>query len=170
MKKPLPSLEELRHFFLYDYATGLITWRVRVNSYRGKVKPGVEAGIARPDGRIKIGLKGKEYFAHRIAWLMFYGTHPIHEVDHINGDPSDNRICNLREVVHSVNIENQRKARVDNKSCGMLGVSFNKRAGKFSAQIRANGKKRHLGLFLTAEEAHEVYVEAKRQLHLGCTI
>lgn len=170
MKNALPSLDTLKRYLAYNPDTGDITWTVRVNSFGGKVQPGVKAGVLREDGRIKIGFKGKEYFAHRLAWLMFYGRQPEHEIDHVNGNPSDNRIANLREVPHSVNIENQRKARADNKSCGLLGVSFNKKAGKFSSQIRANGKKVHLGLFADPEEAHKAYVKAKRSLHSGCTI
>jgi hypothetical protein len=73
-------------------------------------------------------------------------------------------------VDQSGNMQNQCKARKDNKSTGLLGATFHKASGKYNAQIFVQGKNKHLGLFDTAEEAHTSYVEAKRKFHSTCTI
>lgn len=74
-----------------------------------------------------------------------------------------------REVVFYV--QNQRRARSDNKRAGLLGAAFHKASGKFRARIGLpDGKQKHIGLFATAQEAHEAYVAAKRQYHSFCTI
>lgn len=84
-------------------------------------------------GYLKIYVAGKEYRAHRLAWLYTYGVWPKDQLDHINGDPRDNRISNLREVDNALNRRNQ-KLRSDNKS-GTVGVSFDTRSGKWDARV-----------------------------------
>lgn len=91
------------------------------------------------------------------------------EIDHINGDESDNRICNLRLATKSENQQNKRRPRKDNKA-GLLGVCWFERAKKWRAQITVNGECKYLGLYVTPEEAHAAYLTAKRELHQGCTI
>lgn len=108
--------------------------------------------------------------AHRLVWLHLYGEWPEHGIDHINGRRSDNTAANLRSVPQSENVQNQRKARRDNKSTGLLGVSRPSGRSKYRAQIMAQGRNRYLGYFDTPEEAHAAYLAAKRQLHPGCTI
>ncbi len=88
-------------------------------------------------------------------------------MDHLNGDASDNRLANLRDVPQEVNQQNQRRANADSKT-GLLGAS--PRGPRFQAAITTQGDRRYLGLFDTAEEAHQAYLTAKRQLHAGCTI
>lgn len=88
-------------------------------------------------------------------------------IDHINGDPSDNRVENLRLADKRLNAENQRRARADN-AIGVLGVMAH--GNKFRAQIRTGGRTIYLGLFLTSDEAYAAYVEAKRRLHEGCSL
>jgi hypothetical protein len=118
---------------------------------------------------LQISVDRTIYKAHRLAWLFVYGHHPIHEIDHINGNPMDNRIQNLRDVPHRVNAENKRKAGRTTYS-GLLGAHYHKNSGRYASNIKANGKQICLGYFSTAEEAHAVYVEAKRRIHEGCTI
>jgi hypothetical protein len=104
---------------------------------------------------------------HRLIWMHANKTAPSGEIDHINGDRGDNRICNLRDVSASVNRHNQRKCMSTNKT-GLLGVS---KFGKgFRAQISAHGVSKYLGTFKTPETAHEAYLSAKRQLHEGNTL
>jgi len=69
-----------------------------------------------------------------------------------------------------MNLENKRKNQPNNKTTGVLGTSFHKGAGKYSAQIKIEGKKRHLGLFDSVDAAYTAYINAKRQLHAGCTL
>lgn len=89
------------------------------------------------------------------------------EVDHINGDGLDNRkrdkTNNLRLATKSQNQCNSRN-RADNTS-GRKGVSWHKQRGKWAAQIALDGKKQHLGLFETIEQAAIAYAEASARLH-----
>jgi len=89
------------------------------------------------------------------------------EIDHINGDKSDNSYRNLREVSRGENMQNKRKAHRNNKT-GFLGVA--REAGKYRARIRVCGKNRSLGMYDTPQQAHQAYLAAKRELHEGCTI
>lgn len=91
------------------------------------------------------------------------------EIDHINGNGFDNRRANLRVVCRSVNAQNQKRARVNNK-CGLLGVCWNKQNKRWKACIWLDAISKHLGYFDTPELAHAAYIEAKRKLHVGCTI
>ena len=88
-------------------------------------------------------------------------------IDHINGNPSDNRISNLRLCDRNINLQNQRKAQKHNK-LGVLGVS--KYGNSYRAQIHVGTKVKYIGSFKTPEEAHVAYLECKRELHPGCTI
>lgn len=85
------------------------------------------------------------------------------EVDHKNGDGLDNRTENLRPAAKDQNQFNRGKQR--NNSSGFKGVSWQKQKGRWQAQIRANGKTRHLGLFHDPKEAHAAYVAAAERLH-----
>jgi len=81
----------------------------------------------------------------------------------------NNRISNLRDVTRNTNMQNQRGPRADNTS-GFLGVSFYRRLDKWEAGIYVAGRRRHIGVFTTAEEASAAYLAAKRELHAGCTL
>ena len=87
------TADELRSILHYNPLTGVFT-RIR-SAHPHRV--GVVVGSV-SHGYILIGLLGKRYRAHRLAWLYVYGTWPKHDIDHINRNRSDNRICNLRDV------------------------------------------------------------------------
>ena len=155
-----PSIGRLREVFSYTPESGFLHWRVCMGT-RGR--PGARAGSLSAQGYLVVGVDGcRNLFAHRVAWAVHHGSWPAGEVDHINGDRTDNRISNLRDVSTHQNHQNMRNARQDNKT-GLLGVSMHK--GRFRAQIQAAGKKRWLGEFDTPEAAHAAYVSAKRELH-----
>ena len=78
-------------------------------------------------------------------------------IDHINGDGLDNRKCNLRVSNHSQNASNKRKQDEGNSSSRYKGVMFHKQTGKWQSAIRKDGKRYHLGLFNTEEEAGLAY-------------
>lgn len=117
-------------------------------------------------GYRRLSLGGKVAFSHRVAWFIMMGVVPK-EIDHRNGIRDDNRWENLREVTSSVNKENRHRVRSDS-STGVLGAMPNKKG--FMARIRVRGVIHYLGTFPTAEEAHSIYLMAKRRLHEGCTI
>ena len=119
-------------------------------------------------GYILISVDGRQYQAHRLAFLWMTGRLPSQMIDHINGDGKDNRWTNLREASPRVNVQNQRAARADN-GLGLLGVYQNHK--RFMARITTHEKRnKYLGTFDTPEQAHEAYLAAKREYHEGCTI
>jgi hypothetical protein len=143
--------EELKKELHYDPETGVFTW-VRFKAGRRMNRP---AGCKRRDGYQMIMIDGKLWYAHRLAWLYVYGVEPSKHIDHINRNPSDNRISNLRDVSQIVNMCNAGIS-TKNKS-GFKGVHWNKTHKKWTAQCKFNGKAMHLGLFDNKEEAAAVY-------------
>jgi len=84
-------------------------------------------------------------------------------VDHINGDPSDNRRENLRVCSQA---ENSRNCTVrKHNRIGIKGVYADPRRGTYRAQIRIDGKKVALGSYRTVDEAKAAYAEASNKLH-----
>jgi len=145
--------ERLKELLHYDPETGIFTWLIKPKSSRRKI--GDEAGNYGMDGYINITVNSKSHPAHRLAWLYVYGEHPKQLIDHIDGDTHNNKISNLREASHYQNRLNS-KTSINNK-CGLKGVSFKKSRNKWIAQCSYNKKQYILGLFDTAEEAHEEY-------------
>lgn len=150
----------------YDKETGLFTWRNPANpKWLGRI-----AGCLKKDkGYVEIRVKGAQFKAHRLAWVVTYKKWPSDEIDHINGVRHDNRIANLRDVTKSGNICNLKGAKSNSKS-GLLGVWYDRYTKRWESQIALNGKNKHLGRFNTPEEAHQAYLKAKRELHSTCTI
>lgn len=104
--------------------------------------------------------QSRTIYLHRVI-LGVEGTVTV--VDHIDGNPLNNRRANLRLASIAQNQHNRRMD-CDNKT-GLKGASFNARIGKYSAQIRHEGKKVHLGYFLTAQEANAAYAAAARRFY-----
>lgn len=154
----------LRAILHYDQSTGIFTWAIRRKGGRGL---GMEAGGRMSHGYRSIGIDGREYTAHRLAWLYTHGEWPLAYIDHINGNRSDNRIANLRDVSQVVNMQNVYEPKSNNKS-GYRGVSWHAQRGKYTARIKVDGKYKHLGLFDTPEKAAAAYMESKREFHEGC--
>lgn len=162
MMKQRISIGRLKELLRYDPSTGQFVWRVKLAR---KIVVGTIAGCTRSDGYVIIKIEGVNYFAHRLAWFYMTGAWPEKDVDHKVG--KSNRWTNIRAVTRTVNMQNMRHARITNKT-GLLGVDRHR--DRFKATIRVDGERRYLGTFDTADAAHKAYVEAKRQLHLGCTI
>lgn len=151
-------MEEIRDHLRYEPDTGKFYW---IKS-RQRIRIGDEAGSLF-GGYIHIRYRGKRYRAHRLAFLFMDGELPDStlDVDHINGDPSDNRWCNLRLATRSQNLRNQRAK----GSIKLKGVSLIRKSNRFTAQIGLDGKKKHIGCFSTAEEAHAAYRSVAIELH-----
>ncbi len=151
MRDDAPSAEDICTLLEYDPATGQLTWKDRPRTRGWRPDLSGPVNNTTDNGRLRVGLFGKRYLAHRIIWCMVTGAWPTHQIDHINGDPSDNRWCNLRHVTNLENCRNQ-KRRANNVT-GMTGVLWRKDHQVWTAQIQANGKREHLGFFASKEEA-----------------
>lgn len=156
---PTLTADRLRELVDYDKESGIFTWRLS----RRRCRLGGIDGYTREDGYVFVRIDKRLYRAHRLAWLWSYGEFPALEIDHINRNPADNRLVNLREVDSSQNKQNI-AARRDNRS-GYKGVFKHSQTGRWVAQIQADGKAKHLGCFATPEEASLAYQRAAAIAH-----
>lgn len=146
--------ERVKQVLDYDKITGIFTWEV---SKSGRSKKGSIAGSIYANGYLVIGIDGKRYQAHRLAWFYCYGEWPT-ITDHKNGVRTDNMISNLRSITSTENSKNT-KIRTNNTS-GFVGVSWNKKESKWRSQIKVKSKTLHLGYFEDKTEAIEARKEA----------
>jgi hypothetical protein len=157
------TADRAREVFSYDAETGVITRKVDgLKSKKGDVVSG--AGNSR--GYKRASLDGERFYLHRLVWLLHYGHWPKQEIDHIDGDRSNNAIKNLRDVSHSVNMHNLKSPMSRNKA-GYLGVSPASWCDRYQATIFVDGRHNHLGYFDDPKDAHKRYMEAKKELHAG---
>jgi len=168
---------ELLRAFDYDPETGALTWRVKPREdfktarewnsrnarYAGMVAGNLHYQKKSGDRHASIvQFNGKLIPAHRIIWTMVNGEIPAgRHIDHINGNPFDNRLCNLRLATRSQNMMNRGVAR--NNSLGLKGVY--RQRNKFVAQIKDHGKRRYLGIFDTKGLAALAYAKACLRYH-----
>lgn len=154
----------VREVLHYDQDTGVFTRRLRIANC---VNVGDVAGGKNPKGYIHIRLDGRQYKAHRLAWLYMTGAFPMHCIDHLDGRRENNAWENLRDVTSAINSQNMRSPHANNVS-GFLGVTWT--GTRWRASIKRNGKNYFIGAYKTPELAHSAYIEAKRKFHLGCTL
>lgn len=158
LSAPMP-VDELRSLLSYDSDTGIFRWAKPPAPGRHRFV----GTIAGKDGtsyrQIKIG--GVHYMAHRLAWYHSTGDWPTVDIDHINGDPRDNRLSNLRQATQSQNNGNRRSR---HGSSRFKGVTWHRRCRKWQAQIECDGVAHYLGLFTTEEAASLAYQEAAARL------
>lgn len=137
--------DRLKELLDYDKETGAFTrrvtrgWRATAGSTAGTIK----------NGYVLIRIDGVKYSAHRLAFLYITGEFPPKHIDHKNGDRSDNRFTNLRHASRSLNNRNVRAY----GTSGIRGVHWNRASNKWHAQIKIDGKSRHIGSFTTEKEA-----------------
>lgn len=160
--------EDLRQLLVYDPATGDFTWLPRLGNERGtKIFnsrfAGKIAGRKKLTVYKEIAIDSKLYYSHRLAWLYMTGAWPSIQIDHINGNKTDNRFANLRPADESQNLCNV-GVRSNNK-LGIKGVSWSKANKGYCAFIAINRKQNYLGTFDTPELAHAAYCEAAERLH-----
>lgn len=155
------TVERLRAAIDYNPETGLFISKITA----GRKVAGSPIGktIRKSDGYIVFFVDNVPLQAHRAAWFYVYGTWPAADIDHINGVRHDNRIANLRATSRSVNLQNQRRPQRNN-NLGTLGV-YKRRSGKYRAHISINNKAINLGEYDTPEQAHRMYLAAKKLLH-----
>lgn len=160
MHRPLPTQALLREYFNYDEDTGIFTWK-KVHYTNAKLLD-KQAGTVRKSGYIFVGVPGfGQLGAHRLAWIYVHGlTIGGAEIDHKDGNPSNNAISNLRLATSRQQKWN--KCVQSNNRCGLKGAYYHacRKGKKWRSQIKVGGKLHFLGYFHTAEEAHEAYAAA----------
>lgn len=104
---------------------------------------------------------GKKVRLHRLVtgWL----AHDDFHIDHIDGNPLNNRAANLRRVSATVNHGNKRKQR--NNHSGFVGVYFDRSRNNWQSRVTHMGKNYYCGRFATAEEAAQAYNRMKISLY-----
>ena len=147
--KELPSLEVVLREVEYDSETGEFTYKL---GKQGRYKRG---GIAKQKYK-RLRIAGKQYTAHRIAWLIHYGEDPREMmVDHISGDTSDNRIDNLRLVTNKQNTWNRRKRN---------GLQMIRHGNRWMASVTKSSK-RHWLRDKCPLLLHVKTIDKRRELH-----
>jgi hypothetical protein len=150
------SAARLRELYEYDPASG--QFRRRVSS--GGEWAGTVAGGVQSNGYRHIKIDGRQYKAHRLAFL-YMGVPLAGEVDHVNGRRDDNRWSNLRDVPRAENVKNKRAYR--NGSSPVPGVAWDKRHMKWGVKCQAGGVVHWLGRFVCLGEAVRARVQAGRE-------
>lgn len=116
-----------------------------------------------PNGYLQIKLGQIKDYGHRLAFLYMTGEMPPEDVDHIDGDRTNNAWRNLRSATRTENRWNTGAYKIN--TSGYKGAFYHSGARRWVAQINANGKKHYLGLFDTPEAAHAAYCKAAAELH-----
>ena len=162
-RKELPPIELLKELFDYDPLTGLLKWKKRLAQ---RIKVGDVAGCRGSEGYVEVGINGQKYFAHRICWAIYYNEQlsPDDEIDHIYGNPSDNRISKLRKSNRQDQGYNTK--RYSTNTSGHRGVFWNTKRPAWVAYITTNYKQVILGRFKTKEEAIEARLKAEKDLNI----
>jgi HNH endonuclease len=155
----LSALEFDRRILSYAADTGLFTWVKPPKNHPRML--GQVAGCG-TRGYTHIKIHKHAIPAHRLAWLYVYGEWPSMALDHINGNPYDNRIVNLRLATTAQNEANRRR---DKGKSLPKGVRAMNRGGGFQARIRVAGKPIHLGAFRTIEDASQAYFDAAKKYY-----
>lgn len=151
------TAEKAKELLDYNAATGVISWR----SSKGRSRKGDIAGTLDSKGYLQIGIDGRLYRAHRIAWLIACDAWPEDQIDHINGIRTDNRLENLRCVTCQ---GNRRNAAIrSNNTSGIAGVHWNKSTGAWQARIAIDGKYRHIGFFDDIKDAALARKESEKK-------
>jgi len=153
-KESLLTANEVKKLLHYDPETGFFTWLC--DPFTGPRRKGTIAGVIGSFGYRSIKIAQIKYMAHRLAWLVTYGSWPIFDVDHINGRQDDNRIENLREASRSENCANRHLESFG--VSGFKGVFWNKKLGKWQVGLKKGKLRKHVGLFSDLNEAKAAYV------------
>jgi hypothetical protein len=159
--KSLPNVGHLKSILDYCPETGVF---IRLKSVSSTAQKGARAGSVKTNGRVSIKVDSVPYEAHRLAWAMFYGEEPDGEIDHINRNPADNRICNLRCVTHLKNSHNRSTQKTS--TSGVTGVLWHIRSKRWYATIRAGGVRIYLGCFKEKADAVAARKAAESKYHV----
>lgn len=150
----LTDVDDLRRRFHYDPETGVVTRRI--SSYRWKAGTEVGTVLSNQGGRRVYKTRTGAVPLTHLIWLLVHGQKPEGEIDHINRNPSDDRLANLRDVTRAENMRNRR-------NWGEYPRGVSREHNRFRATLCRDGKTVYLGTYETVEEAERVYNEAREK-------
>lgn len=153
------SHNELCEIVFYNPNTGEF---IRRKKGRG-IAQGTVCGFVERNGYVRIRVKGQRYQAHRLAWFMIHKRWPKDQIDHVNGDRSDNRIENLREASSLQNAMN--KSIFSNNKSGLKCVFYDKSKGCWFYSVQSEGLRERKGNFKTKEEAYSAFLDIAKYIH-----
>ncbi len=159
-RRPLPDQKYLLSILDYAPLSGHLYWKYRasarvcVNSRLVDTAGGTKSS----SGHTIIGIDGARFLAHRVIWKMIHGTEPDY-IDHKNGDPSDNRIINLRECTQQQNARNS----VRKNSASKFPRGVRPWKNRFKVRILLGRTEKYIGLFKTLDEASSAYQAAAKK-------
>lgn len=168
MKRPSirPYPDDLGNILDYDANTGILKWKRkegREHKYFNTRYAGNVVGTLASSGYLTVNIAHSNYYVHRIIWKLVTGEDPANGyVDHTDGDKTNNRWSNLRDVTHDQNMWNAKL--FHNNTSGYRGVSFINSHKRWRAAISVNGQKKHLGYFKSPELAHAAFKDASNKL------
>ena len=149
MAKALP-LQRICELLRYDANTGKLYWKV--NRGGGVVKDS-EAGCVAANGYVQISIDDVPYTAHRLVYAINTGKEIFENIDHIDGNRTNNLFTNLREATKSSNAKNR------------ISLGYSKVPSGWAARICVDYKQKHLGIFKSEKEARDAYLKAKSEYH-----
>lgn len=158
MSRSTLTAARLRKLLDYEPATGEFVWLLCPENPARVGKP---AGWLEPKGYRRLCIDGRNYQAHRLAWLWMTGKWPIAQLDHRNLFKADNRWSNLRPATNTQNHQNVPKRRCN--TSGIKGVYWHKRLARWHASIQVDGKLKFLGYRDKKEKAAALYASAAKQ-------
>jgi hypothetical protein len=138
----------------FSAATNARRWNARY--------AGTAPGHTDKNGRVRVLLDGKMLLLPRLVFALWVGRWPEGDVDHIDGDVTNNNPSNLRDVPHADNQRNRRKP--THNTSGVMGVSFNKQRGNWRARVSMDGKEHHVGFFASPDDAVSALRTKREQL------
>lgn len=130
---------------------------------RGRAKSGERAGYLDVHDYWRVVIDYKKYYVHHLVWFYVHGEWPSSEIDHADGNTLNNAPANLRLCTRTQNNFNSQRPTGES---GLKGAYLDKRSLRWYSKIQLGGLVTHLGMFNTAQEAHEAFMAAV-ELHHG---
>ena len=152
------NIDRLRDAFDLDADTGMLRWKIA----HQKVRVGQAAGSVNGNGYLQVQIDRQVLQVHRVVFALAYDWLP-EMVDHVDGDPLNNRPSNLRAATRS---ENQRNRKTNaNSAVGVKGVCWDSRSRKWRVRVQFAGKQQHIGLFADLNDADRAARAARGKFH-----
>ena len=155
----------LQELFTYDKETGHLTRKVQCGTQLVGTRAGTPCySKGNLTGRL-VGINKAQYPEHVLVWLYVYGHVPQCQIDHVDQDPSNNRLDNLRLAPNNQMDQCQNKKPSRKNKLGVVGVQLNEKQNRYYAYITAYKKHYSLGGYATLEEAVAAREKARKKLH-----